>query len=62
MSNRKSLLPRVAGVLCALLAMAGCATGASQMTPQQREGVELRRYCEQHPQDVEKCVGFLGWV
>jgi hypothetical protein len=62
MSRRKGLLPRAACALCAVLAMAGCATGTSQMTPQQREGVELRRYCEQHPQDVEKCVGFLGWV
>lgn len=50
----------VAAWLPALLAMTGCATGGA-MTAQQREGVELRRFCEQHPEEVEKCLGFLGW-
>jgi len=31
------------------------------MSPQRREGVELRRYCEQNPEDVERCLGFLGF-
>jgi hypothetical protein len=43
------------------LLSAGCAS-TTAMSEKQREGVELRRYCEQHPQDMEKCVGFLGWV
>ena len=45
----------------AALAAVGCSTSTAQMSPQQREGVELRRYCEQHPEDVERCVGFLGF-
>ena len=58
--SRLPLLMRAAVALAATLAALGC-TSAGQMTPQQREGVELRRYCEQHPQDEVKCLGFLGW-
>jgi hypothetical protein len=50
-----------AGVVVFSLLSAGCAS-TTEMSPKQREGVELRRYCEQHPQEVEKCLGFLGWV
>jgi hypothetical protein len=32
------------------------------MTPQQKDGVELRRYCETNPNDVAKCLGFLGFA
>jgi hypothetical protein len=53
-------LLRLAGMLAAAAALVGCA-GAGQMTTQQREGVELRRFCEQHPEEIEKCLGFLGW-
>jgi hypothetical protein len=48
--------------LAALLAtalFAGCA-GTGEMTPKQKEAFELRRYCEQHPDDIVKCTGFLG--
>ena len=48
-------------LVLAATALAGCA-GTGQMTPQQREGVEMRRFCEQNPQEVEKCLGFLGWL
>ena len=52
---------RLTGVLLlAAAALAGCA-GSGQMTQQQKDGVELRRYCESHPEEVEKCLGFLGW-
>ncbi|MDZ7590553.1 MAG: hypothetical protein U5L05_07630 [Rubrivivax sp.] len=40
---------RTVGALLAAVAAVGCATSTAQMTPQQREGVELRRYCEQKP-------------
>ena len=53
-------LIHVAAALCASLALVGCANTGT-MTPQQREGVELRRYCEQHHEDIERCLGFLGW-
>ena len=53
-------LMRTAAVVAVALAVVGC-TSAAEMTPKQREGVELRRYCEQHPEEVEKCLGFLGW-
>jgi hypothetical protein len=49
------------GALLAAVAAVGCSTSTAQMTPQQREGVELRRYCEQNPDDVERCLGFLGF-
>lgn len=49
-------------VAASLLSMGGCATSTAQMTPQQREGVELRRYCERNKNDPEKCLGFYGWV
>lgn len=51
---------RLVGTLFTALALVGC-TGTAEMTPQQRDGVELRRFCEQHPEEVEKCLGFLGW-
>ncbi len=57
----KRSLWRAMGVLLASAAAVGCATSTAQMTPQQREGVELRRYCEQNPEDVVRCVGFLGF-
>ncbi len=59
MSRLESLV-RAAGALTLALAAFGC-TGVDQMTSKQREGVELRRYCEQHPEDDVKCVGFHGW-
>jgi hypothetical protein len=55
-----NLLHRVAAGLLATLALVGC-TSTGQMSTQQREGVELRRYCEAHPEDVERCLGFLGF-
>lgn len=58
--SRLNFLRRAAGGLLAALALAGC-TSTEQMSPQQREGVELRRYCETHPEDVERCLGFLGF-
>jgi hypothetical protein len=48
--------------LAALLAtalFAGCA-GTGEMTPKQKEAFELRRYCEQNPDDIVRCTGFLG--
>jgi hypothetical protein len=59
MSSMHTFL-RTAGVALAALAALGC-TSTGQMTEQQREGVELRRYCEQHPDDVVRCAGFLGF-
>ena len=47
-----------------LLFLALVATACSmpmEMTEKQREGVELRRFCERNPEEVEKCLGFLGW-
>lgn len=58
---RLNWLRRATGVLLAALALVGCA-GTGQMSQQQREGVELRRHCEQNPQDVERCAGFLGFI
>jgi hypothetical protein len=49
-------------IVASLLSLGGCATSTAQMTPQQREGVELRRYCERNKNDPEKCLGFYGWV
>ena len=43
-----------------LLGLAGC-TGPSTMTDQQKEAYELRRYCEKNPEDVVRCLGFLGF-
>ena len=57
----KRSLWRAVGALLAAVAAAGCSTSTAQMSPQQREGVELRRYCEQNPEDVVRCVGFLGF-
>jgi hypothetical protein len=51
------------GALCALLVVlfvAGCAS--AELTPAQREGVDLRRYCEQHLNDTAKCVGYHGFI
>lgn len=60
MTRPKTLWRAAAGLLAALAAV-GC-TSTAQMTPQQREGVELRRYCEQHPNETAKCTGFLGFM
>jgi hypothetical protein len=57
-TNRFRLLGAV--MLGAALVTVGCAS-AENMTPQQREGVQLRRYCEQHPEEIERCLGFLGF-
>lgn len=59
MSRWRRTLP-AAAMLLAALAIAGC-TSTAEMSPRQREGVELRRFCEQNPEEVEKCLGFLGW-
>jgi hypothetical protein len=48
-------------VLLAAVLTVGCST-AGGMTPQQQEGVELRRYCERNPMDRAKCNGFLGFL
>ena len=52
---------RVLGALGLVLVswLAGCST---TMTPQQTEGVALRRYCEVHKNEPEKCLGFYGWM
>jgi hypothetical protein len=60
MSPKKSLVPSLLMLLAAAV-LAGCA-GPTGMTEQQRQGVELRRYCEANPQDVATCVGFLGFM
>jgi hypothetical protein len=57
----RRFLWRTVGALLTAVAAVGCATSTAQMTPQQREGVELRRYCEQNPEDVVRCLGFLGF-
>jgi hypothetical protein len=46
--------------LLALQPLVGCSS-PSTMTEQQREGVELRRYCER-TNDVNKCHGFMGFL
>lgn len=49
----------VAGIALAILS--GCAaTGPVNLSPQQAEAIELRRYCERNPNAVEVCLGFLG--
>jgi uncharacterized lipoprotein YmbA len=52
-------LPRAAGAVVVALLLAACASPAT-MTPQQKEAYELRRYCEQNPNDVSRCLGYLG--
>jgi hypothetical protein len=50
-------------VTCGLLlwAVLGILAGCGPMTPQQQEGVALRRYCEQNPlADPEACYAFIG--
>lgn len=37
----------------------GCA-GTASMTEAQKAAFELRRYCEQNPDDTVRCLGFLG--
>lgn len=59
--SRMNFLRRVSAGLVSALALAGC-TSTAQMSPQQRDGVELRRFCEQNPQDTARCAGFLGFV
>ncbi|MCU0969395.1 MAG: hypothetical protein MUF03_11365 [Rubrivivax sp.] len=53
---------RTAAIISALAAvsLAGCAGPGGGLTPQQREAVETRRYCEAHGEDVVRCLGFLG--
>jgi len=60
MSRLHTTFLRSTSVALAALALLGC-TSTGQMTTQQREGVEMRRYCEQHPEDTVKCTGFLGF-
>jgi predicted small lipoprotein YifL len=55
--GRAAVLSALAAL--ALGALAGCG-GPAPMSPQQKEAVELRRYCEQRPDDLNKCLGFLG--
>jgi hypothetical protein len=47
-------------VMMSAVVAAGCA-GPASMTPEQKAGVELRRYCEQNPNDTVRCLGFLGF-
>jgi len=35
-------------------------TGCAPMTPQQIQAAELRRFCESNPEEVARCLGFLG--
>jgi len=58
--TRLHTLLRATGAVLAALTTLGCA-GTGQMTEQQRQGVELRRHCEQHPEDIVRCTGFLGF-
>jgi hypothetical protein len=58
MSTLRTRLLGLAALLAAAVTV-GCAS-AENMTPQQQEGVKLRRYCEQHHEDIVKCAGFLG--
>lgn len=55
----RRLLPGLALALAAV-ATTGCASPGS-MSPEQKAAYELRRYCEQHPGDTVKCLGFLGF-
>jgi hypothetical protein len=57
--SRFPLLFAVCGLM--LTQLAACSTSET-MTQAQREGVELRRYCERNPQDTVKCLGFLGFL
>lgn len=59
--SRNHSLTRAAAVVLALLLMTACSSPAS-MTPQQKEAYELRRYCEQNPNDTVKCLGYLGFA
>lgn len=59
MTVRKGSWRAVAALLVAFV-MVGC-TSVEQMSPQQREGVEMRRYCEANPEDTVRCLGFLGF-
>lgn len=59
MPKRSRLLAALVVTMAAVMA-AGCA-GPGAMTPEQQAGVELRRYCEQNPNDTVRCLGFLGF-
>lgn len=59
MATMNRLLATLAVMIAAVIA-AGCASPAA-MTPEQKAGVELRRYCEQNPNDTVRCLGFLGF-
>ncbi len=41
--------------------LTGCATSIEQMTPQQREAFETRRFCESQGTLETRCIGFQGW-
>lgn len=58
MSNT-SLLRCVLAMLAASM-LGGCAGLSS--TPAQLEAAKLRRYCEIHPEDSVKCLGFTGFL
>jgi hypothetical protein len=62
MPNSVPCVSRLLAPLALALSLlgAGCA-GTGQMTPQQKEAIELRRYCDQHPDEQAKCLGFLGF-
>jgi outer membrane biogenesis lipoprotein LolB len=53
------VLRGVVGALVAMLLVTACASPAS-MTPLQKDAYDLRRFCEQNPNDVAKCLGYLG--
>jgi hypothetical protein len=52
-------LPLAAGAVVVALLLAACSSPAT-MTDKQKEAFELRRYCEQNPNDLARCTGFLG--
>jgi hypothetical protein len=54
-------LARLSTLFFLALAAVACSS-PGQMSDKQREGVEMRRFCERNPQEVEKCNGFLGFL
>jgi hypothetical protein len=51
---------RTALVLTALAVGALPILGCAPMTQQQKDAVELRRFCERNPQASTTCLGFHG--